>query len=221
MALAAALVAQIALRASTRPGGAAAVDLPPAPSHAALKLASFGEEPAVARMVMIYVQGYDLGAGNAAPYRQLDYGRLTAWLRVVLALDPRSDYPLFAAARVYAEVSVPARARLMLEFVYEQFLLDPDRRWPHLAHAALLAKHRLRDLALARRYAAAIDRRTLSADVPLWARQMEAFILEDMNELDAARILLGGLLASGQIRDADEARFLRQHLEDLERRIGR
>jgi hypothetical protein len=68
----------------------------------------------------------------------------------------------------------------MLEFIHEQYLLDPNRRWPWLAHAALLAKHRLRDLPLARRYAADIDRRTTAADVPLWAKQMEVFILEDM-----------------------------------------
>ena len=37
-------------------------------------------------------------------------------------------------------------------------------------------------------------------DVPLWARQMEIFILEDMNELEAARIMLGGLLGSGEIQ---------------------
>ena len=60
-----------------------------------------------------------------------------------------------------------------------------------------------------------------AADVPLWARQMEVFILEDMNELEAARIVLGGLLESGQIRDADELRFLRRKLEELERRTGR
>ena len=220
LAIAAALAAQVALRAATRPAPAAAVDLPPAPTGAAMRLASFGEEPALARIAMLYLQGYDLGAGNAAPYRNLDYARLAGWLRTLLALDPRSDYPLFVAARVYAEVPDPARARVMLELVYEQFLLDPDRRWPYLAHAALLAKHRLHDLPLARRYAAAIQSRTRDADVPLWARQMEAFILEDMNEIDAARVVLGGLLEAGRIRDADEARFLRQHLEELERRGG-
>jgi len=106
----------------------------------------------------------------------------------------------------------------MLEFVHEQFLFDPNRRWPWLAHAALLAKHRLHDLPLARRYAAAIDRHTTAADVPLWARQMEIFILEDMNELQAARIMLGGLLASGKITDPAEAAFLKQRLEALETR---
>ena len=163
---------------------------------------------------MLHLQTYELGP-------TLDYPRLIGWLRALLSLDPRNQYPLFAAARVYAEIPDPARARLMLEFIHEQYLLDPDRRWPWLAHAALLAKHRLRDLPLARRYAAAIDRHTTAEDVPLWARQMQIFILEDMNELEAARVLLGGLLESGRIRDADEARFLRRKLEELERRTQR
>src|SRR5258706_302221 len=112
----------------------------------------------------------------------------------------------------------PARVRLMLDFVEREFLRDPDRRWPWLAHAALVAKHRLRDLQLARRYAAEIDRFARSADVPAWARQMEIFILEDMNELDAAKVLIGGLLASGRITDPAEARFLKQRLEELQAR---
>jgi hypothetical protein len=104
--------------------------------------------------------------------------------------------------------------------VHERFLADPDRRWPWLAHAALVAKHRLKDLALARRYAQAIDRHTRAGDVPLWARQMEIFILEDMGELEAAKIMLGGLLESGQIDDPAEAAFLKQRLDALEAAQG-
>jgi hypothetical protein len=210
LALGAALAGQVALRAGSRPAASAA-ELGPAPSAQALRLASFGEPEALSRVAMLYLQGFELGP-------RLDYERLIAWLRALLALDPRGQYPLFAAARVYAEVPDAARARRMLEFIHEQYLLDPDQRWPWLAHAALLAKHRLRDLPLARRYAAAIDRHTTAGDVPLWARQMEVFILEDMNELEAARIVLGGLLESGKVHDADEARFLRRKLEELESR---
>jgi hypothetical protein len=221
LALAAALTAQILWR-STQPSSApAALDLPPPPAPAALKLASFGEAPAAARLAMLYLQAYDYSGTNATPYARLDYSRLVGWLDAILALDPRSEYPLFAAARVYAENPDPARSRIALDFVYRQFFADPDRRWPWLAHAALLAKHRLKDLALARRYAAAIERNTRSANVPLWARQMEAFILEDMNELEAARILLGGLLESGAITDPGEARFLELRLRELERRLAR
>jgi hypothetical protein len=221
LALAASLAAQIAWHATQAPAAAGAADLPPPPSAQALRLASFGEPATLARLAMLHLQAFDYGGNNPNPYSRLDYTRLTGWLESILELDPRSQYPLFAAARVYAESPDPVRSRIALEFVYREFFGDPDRRWPWLAHAALLAKHRLNDLPLARRYAAAIDRHTRSPNVPLWARQMEVFILEDMNELEAARILLGGLLESGTIQDPGEARFLRQRLEELERRLSR
>jgi hypothetical protein len=216
--LALSVAAQIAWQAVRTDHGRSAIDLPPAPSAQALRLASFGEAEAAARLTMLYLQSFDLAGGNVAPYRNLDYERLVDWLAAILALDPRSQYPLFATARVYADTPDPARMRIALDFVYRQFLADPDRRWPWLAHAALLAKHRLKDLPLARRYAQALDRLARAPDMPLWARQMEIFILEDMNELEAAKIMIGGLLASGTITDPAELRFLKERLEQLEKR---
>lgn len=201
---------QVGGQAARQPGQPAAATLPPAPSAAALELAAFGERPLAARLVMLYLQAFDV--------RGLDYARLMAWLDATVELDPRSEYPFFAAARVYAEVPDAARSRIVLEFVYERFFADPERRWPWLAHAALLAKHRLGDLPLARRYAQAIDRHTRSPNVPLWARQMEIFILEDIGELEAAKVMLGGLLERGDIDDPAELRFLKQRLEELEAR---
>ena len=217
--LGASLALQIAWRASERAGTPAAEELPPAPRPVALKLAALGEPQALARLTMLYLQAFDYRSGNRLSYQKLDYDRLIAWLDAIVELDPRSQYALFSAARIYAEVDDPVRQRKMLEFIYRRFLEDPGRRWPWLAHAALLAKHRLKDLALARRFASAIDRLATGPDVPGWAKQMEIFILEDMNELDAARVLIGGLLASGRITNPEELRFLDERLKILEARI--
>lgn len=221
LALAGALALQIGFRAWQPAAKIDPQDLPPAPPATVLRLAALGERAATGRLAMLYLQAFDYGATNPTPYRRLDYRRLLEWLHSILDLDPRSQYPLFAAARVYAETADEARARLMLGFIEREFLVDPDRRWPWLAHAALLAKHRLNDLALARRYAAELERHTHAPDVPLWARHMEAFILEEMNELEAARIMLGGLLTSGAVRDPAEARFLAARLKALEERLAR
>ena len=107
----------------------------------------------------------------------------------------------------------------MLEFVYREYLKDPNGRWPWLAHATILAKHRLKDLPLARQYAVALQQHTTTPDAPVWVRQMEPFILEDMNELEAARIMIGGLLASGQVRDRRDAELLQRRLEQLEEKL--
>jgi hypothetical protein len=210
-----ALTLQILWQASRPPARARAQDLPPAPSPATLKLAALGDPVALSKATMLYVQGFDEQAGVSIAWRNLDYAKVALWLQRVLDLDPRSQYPLLAASEVYGSVSDPARARLMLDFVYARFTEDPNRRWPWLAHAALVAKHRLHDLPLARRYAAAIRMQATGPNVPAWARELEIFIAEDMNELVAARALIGGLLQSGQITDPNELKFLAARLDQL------
>jgi len=215
--LALALLLQIAWQASHRPAPPHAEDLPPPPALATLQLASLGEPLALSRLTMLYLQGFDEQAGLSIAWRQMDYGRLRAWLARALELDPRSQYPLLAASEVYGAVNDPARVRLMLDFVYARFADDPNRRWPWLAHAALVAKHRLHDLPLARQYARALRLQATAPDVPPWARELEAFILEDMNETEAARLLIGGLINSGQITDPHELAFLARRLDALPR----
>jgi len=124
-----------------------------------------------------------------------------------------------SASRLYAEVPVPAKQRKMLDFVYRAYLEDPDRRWPWLAHATIIAKHELKDLPLARQYAVALQKHTTTPDAPVWVRQMEPFILEDMNELEAAKILIGGMIASGQVKDARDLALLERRLKLLEERL--
>lgn len=208
-------------KSAWQPSAPEAADLPPPPGIAVLRLASFGEPQAVSRLLMLYLQAFDFRAGNRLSYGQLDYERLTGWLGVLLALDPQGQYPLFSAARIYAEISDPVRQRRMLEFIYTEFLRDPNRRWPWLAHASLVAKHQLKDLALARKYAAALDKTVTATDIPVWARQMEIFILEDMNELEAAMLMIGGLVASGKVTDPAELRFLEGRLKELEKRLDK
>src|SRR5256714_8971986 len=215
------LAAQIGLKATAPPPRAAAQDLAPAPSIAALRLASFGDPVALAKALMLYLQAFDYQSGSKVPYRDLDYVRLEAWLARILELDPLGQYPLLAASRLYAEVPVEAKQRSMLEFVYRQFLLDPNRRWPWLAHATAIAKHRLHDLPLALRYARAIQRYAVADNVPLWAKQMEIFILEDMNELETARLIIGGYLPNGKVKDPAAVRILDQRLTQTGARIGK
>ncbi len=95
-----------------------------------------------------------------------------------------------------------------------------NRRWPWLAHATVLAKHELKDPVLARQYAVALQRHTTTPDAPVWVKQMEPFILEDMNELEAAKVLIGGLIASGQVKDERDLRLLQRRLKLLEERIA-
>ena len=178
------------------------------------KVPEAGEPIALASLLTLQLQAYDNQPGISIPFAQLDYGRVIAWLESIFGLDPVSQYPLFMAAQLYGQVPDAAKQREMCDFVRRKFDQDPNRRWRWLAHCAIMAKHRLRDMPLALAYADAIARSATQA--PSWARQMRIFLLQDMGEIEAAKILLGGLLASGEITDAREIHFLMERLKELE-----
>ena len=211
--LAATLALQVAWQAAApRPvAHAAALGKPMAASS--LRAASLGEPIAFSQVLTLYLQAFDNQPGISIAFRELDYEAVIAWLKVALELDRGGQYPLMMAAHVYAQVPDEDKTRRMLEFVHEEFLRDPDRRWRWLAHAAIVAKHRLKDMPLALRYAEDITRHAGSAMG--WARQMGIFILQDMGQREAATVLLGGLLASGEVTDMGEIRFLTERLEEL------
>lgn len=210
---------QIACHLSLPRQSAKGEQLPPPPSSGALGLLSLGEPIALSKVLMLYLQSFDSQPGISIPLQALDYSLVRAWLTRIIELDPIGQYPLLAASRIYGEVSDRTRQRQMLDFIHLQFHDDPKSRWPWLAHAALIAKHQLGDKPLARTYARSIRLQTVDGEVPSWARQMEIFLLEDMNELESARILIGALLEGGKIKDGNEIRFLKGRLSAIEAKL--
>ncbi len=219
LALCALLVLQVGYRAAQPPPAVRVRPLPSPPSLTQARLAALGDPVLLAKSVMLWLQAFDRQPGVSVAFRELDYDALARWLELVLALDPGAELPLLAASRIYAEVPDPARSRRMLALVHREFAADPGRRWPWLAHAVYVARHRLHDDALALVYARSLARAGAPA-IPDWARQLEIFVLEDLGELQAARVLLGGLLASGNLRDRQQEAFLRERLAELETRIA-
>ena len=192
--------------------------LPAPPSLETLQIAALGDPWALAKMLVIWLQAFDNQPGISIPFRDLDYDRVQGWLTRSLELDPLGQYPLLAASRLYGAVPYDGKQRQMLEFVYQQFLLDPDHRWRWLAHAAIVAKHQLGDTDLALKYAQAITTHATGEEVPGWAKHMSVIVLEDRGELDAAIQLTARLLDSGLVTDPHEIRFLARKLEELNAR---
>jgi len=216
LALLASLCLQLAWQFSQPRPTAYAEELVFPPDPKTLQALSLGEPIALSQLMTLYLQAFDNQPGISIPFRDLDYKRVETWLARILELDPVGQYPLLMASHVYAQVADTAKQRMMLEFVYRRFFEDPNRRWQWLAHAAIMAKHRLKDLPLALRYAQAVSKYAIGPDVPHWASQMPIFILEDMGELESAKILLGGLLVSGVVTDPHEIHLLTERLQDIE-----
>ena len=210
------MLAQIAFRTIEPAPAALAAQLAPPPAINSLRLGALGEPVGFALLLTLNLQAFDTQPGVSIPFSQLDYVNLVQWLDTIATLDPATSYPLLLASQVYSQVPDEAKQRAVLDFVYREFLEDPVLRWRWLAHASIIAKHRLDDPRLALRYARAIADDADDSRVPSWARQMHIFLLEDLEETEAARILLGGLLTSGTVTDEHEVRFLMERLKAME-----
>jgi hypothetical protein len=211
-----ALAAQLGLQALAPRPVARAEALEAPPPLPVLRTLALGEPIVLAQLMTLYLQAFDNQPGISIPFRELDYGHVERWLSAILELDPRAQYPLLMASQLYAQVPAPDQQRAMLAYVEREFTRDPNLRWRWLAHAALVAKHRLGDRRLALRYAREIA--LLAPTAGGWARQMHIFMLEDNGELESAKILLGALLAGGEIKDERELHFLTARLENLHKR---
>jgi len=210
-----------------QPHVAAPAPSPPAalaapPPLPLLRLVALGEPELLARLLLVGLFGPAAAAGMAgsAGWLHLDYQNLARWLEALLELDPDGQAPLLAAARLFGEVPDPERQRRMLAFIRQHYGADPARRWPWMAHAVFLARHRLHDLPLALSLARELAARADPVSVPPWARQMHLFVLEDMGEVEAVKVLIGGLLASGRLEDPNERHFLEWRLRQMEQAAG-
>ena len=217
--LLAALAIQLCWHSQQQPIVAKAEDLPRPMTARAYVMSSFGEPVAAAKVLNLWLQAFDNQPGISIPLHSLDYDVVTDWLDTILELDPRGHYPMLVAARVYGSVSVEEKQREMMDYIFYKFNEDPNRHWRWLAHAVITAKHELKDMQLALKYANALAEKATGENVPYWARDMKIIVLEDMGEVEAAKILVGGLIASGEITDPYELNFLQNKIRTLEEKV--
>ena len=213
-------VLQLIWHGFQQPVVANAKDLAPPLSTRSYVMSSLGEPIAAAKFLNLWLQAYDNQPGTSLSFHQLDYPRLTQWLDTILELDPDGHYPMLVASRVYGSVKNPEKQRIMTDYVFSKFIEEPNKYWRWLAHAVITAKHELKDLDLALKYADALAEKATGENVPYWAKDMKIIVLEDMGQLEAAKILVGALIDSGEIADPYELNFLTHKIATLEEKTA-
>lgn len=214
-----ALVAQILWHGFQEPAVANAEDLPMPLSTSVYTLSSLGEPIAAAKFLNLWLQAFDNQPGVSLSFHQLDYPRLTQWFDTILELDDRGHYPMLVAARVYGGIKNQQKQRIMMDYIFKRFKEEPNKYWRWLAHAVITAKHELKDYELALVYADALATLATAENVPYWARDMKIIVLEDMGELETAKILVGALVESNEITDPYELNFLLQKIAELDNKL--
>ena len=173
---------------------------------------SMGSAQLMSYLLAIRLQLHDNQLGKHIRYDHIDYVRLVNWLDQIYQLNRRSEYTMMLASRVYSQTQDKKRLKIILDYVENTFLQNPQLHWRRLAESTVIAKHQLGDLKLALQMAEKLANQPDSVIMPRWARDIRFLLLADLNEYESALSIISGLLNSGEISDRDEKRFLQEKL---------
>jgi hypothetical protein len=154
--------------------------LKPVPSNLEAEALSFGDKQLYFRAQALNLQFMGDTWGRSTPLKDYDYKEVYKWLSFLDKYDPKSDILPSAAAYYYAKTQRPSDVRYLLDYLEERADKDLEANWWWLSQSIYLANSVLQDRPRAARMAAKL--RSVKADIPIWARQMEAFVQEDLGD---------------------------------------
>jgi hypothetical protein len=190
--------------------------LPQPPTKMIAKLSALGDEKIYYALGLLWLQQYDRNNGQSLSYHTLNYHTLAQWLSLFTQLSPESEYPFVLAVRNYGAVFNTDKQNIMFDWVESQFPKAPLARWRWLAESIVQIKHHHKDHQRALKKANLLYEHTHSLDIPYWAKDLKIILMADLNEREALKIFIAGLIESGVIKDENERAFLIQRFEALD-----
>lgn len=186
--------------------------VPPAPTGQGALMMSLGDAELSYRSLALTLQSLgDLGV-DTTRLKDYDYPELGRWFRLLSGLDPVSDHVPTLAAYYFGATRVPKDVAVVVDYLRVVGSVPAGEKWRWLAHAVYLAQHRMFDLSLALKMAYELARMPNSDTFPQWARQMPAFVLAKKGEKEAAREMMGNMIATDKNMSREEVNTLKGYM---------
>ncbi len=173
-------------------------NVPPTPKPAFASSIGLGDVQFAYRIYALALQNSGNTGGRFVALKDYNYERLGRWFFLQNGLDPKSDFIPVIAAYYFSASQDPSKLRPVIEYLGFAGNSAEGEKWRWLAQAVYLARFKLKDTELALNLAyklAALE----NPDLPMWARQMPANVLNQRGEKQAAlEIIMGILKTSGK-----------------------
>ncbi|MEQ1887774.1 MAG: hypothetical protein ABL951_01185 [Alphaproteobacteria bacterium] len=182
-----------------------------APSPVLARAFSLGDDQLYYRAAALGLQNEGDWAGELTPLANYDYARLSGWFGLLSGIDTKSQYAPTLAGYYFGQSRNPEQVRLIVAYLQQLAAAHPQTHWRWLAYSVYLARHRIHDLVLALELAYQLAALPV-ADMPIWTRQLPAFVLADTGEKEAARDILEAILESTPDLQKAEQNFMRNYI---------
>lgn len=187
--------------------------VPPVPSKLSVKALAFGDEAFYFRTQALKIQNAGDSFGRFTALKLYDYEKLYHWFTLLDTLDSESNFVPAMAAYYYSQTQNTPDVKYVAKYLEEHAERDLYNKWWWMGQAVYLANHKLKDkdwaLSLAKKLAS-----TPRDDIPLWAKQMPAFIYEQRGEEQQALMIIADILNNLDNIKPGEINFMRYFVEE-------
>lgn len=189
--------------------------VPPVPDREGALAMTLSDAQFSFRFGAMTLQNLGNSGGQVTPIRDYDYQKLAGWFALLDGLDPASDHVPMLAAYYFGATTVPEDVGVVVDYLARAGDSPVGTKWRWLAHAVFLARHRMDNLPLALDLAYKLAKlQTVDDEMPLWARQMPAFVLSAGGDHEDARKIIENILLTAPDLHPNEVNFMRVYLEE-------
>ena len=190
------------------------LNVPPPPGYNQALISSLGDAQLAYRTTAFMLQNLGSTGGDVRNMNEYNYDYLAKWFFLSARLDLESSVVPHLAVYYYTDATNPNRLRKIMPYIYYMGTLGRDNDWRWLAQGVFVAQYKIKDLDLAAKFA---DKMAKMAEhdpkMPLWTKQMPAFVRYAQGEKEAAYDILKQLLISGKdTLPADELFLMRRYI---------
>lgn len=191
--------------------------IPNPPGYTEIEALSLGDEQLYFRTKAIELQSFGDGFGRFSALKDYDYSILVNWFYLLDHLDNKSNFAPSIASYYYSQTQKTSDLIYIIEYLEKNYDLDPEKKWWWLAQSVYIANHKYGDKRLALRLAEKLAK--TPGSIPIWAKEMPAFIHEQLGEKQEALIIIRNLLENKEALSKEEINFMDYFINERLNRI--
>ena len=188
--------------------------VPNVPTKNTVGLLSLGDDQFYFRQLAFKIQNAGDSWGRFTALKDYNYEKLQQWFFLLDKLDSKSNFVPTLASYYYSQTQTPSDTIYIVDYLRKHVKKDPRAKWWWLSQAVYIANHKLKDKKLALEIAYELADTPHDVKIPMWARQMPAFLHEQLGETNSAKKIIIDILENFDDFTPGELNFMEYFIQD-------
>lgn len=176
------------------------------PSQQYAKVFSLSDDEFYFRIAALELQNSGDSFGRFTALKDYDYKLLSKWMMFLEDFNKNSSFLPALASYYYSNTQTKEDNIYIINYLEHRYDAAPQENWWWLAQAVYVALYKMHNRPIALKLALKLSKSPVK--VPVWARQMPAFILEQMGEKEQALAIIQDILKRPEQYSESEINFM-------------